>query len=98
MSKLQFKIYIAGLNPRNKELVATFNRACAARLPNNHYRVDVVDITKHTAEAEKNKILATPTVIREKPMPQKRTIGEFKEITKAMLALEFLIEDVINPK
>ena len=96
MSKLFFKIYIAGLNARNKECIASFRKACATALPDGCYQIDVVDIVRHPAEAEANKILATPTITREKPVPQRRTIGDFIENNKAVLALNFLTEDVTN--
>jgi circadian clock protein KaiB len=98
MSRLIFRIYVAGMNPRNRELVATFTNACAAKLIPNQYEVEVIDIIKYPSEAEQNKILATPTIIRVKPIPGKRTIGDFKEMAKAVLALDFLTDDLINFK
>lgn len=96
MSKLFFRIYIAGLSARNNECIASFRKACATALPAGGYQIDVIDIVKYPAEAEANKILATPTITREKPVPQKRTIGDFMENSKAVLALNFLIEDLTN--
>ena len=96
MTKLVFKIYIAGLNTRNKESVASFRKACATALPAGSYQIDVVDIVRYPGEAEANKILATPTIAREKPTPQRRTIGDFIENSRATMALNFLIEDVTN--
>lgn len=96
MSKLIFTIYIAGLNTRNKECIASFRKACMAALPAGCFEINVVDITKFPGEAEANKILATPTILREKPLPQRRTIGDFMESNKAVLALNFLTEDLTN--
>lgn len=96
MSKLFFKIYIAGASARNQDCIASFRKACATTLPDGLYRIDVIDISSHPAEAEANKILATPTITREKPAPQRRTIGDFIENSKAVMALNFLTEDVTN--
>lgn len=96
MSKLVFKIYIAGMGNRNKGCIASFRKACASALPSGSYQIDVVDIVSQPAEAEANKILATPTITREKPVPQRRTIGDFMEDSKAVLAFHFLTEDVTN--
>ena len=96
MSKLFFTIYIAGMGTRNKACIASFRKACATALPDGCYQIDVIDIVRNPAAAEVNKILATPTIIREKPVPQRRTIGDFIENSKAEMALNFLTEDVNN--
>lgn len=98
MSKITFKIYLAGLSSRNKELIATFQEVCSGKLIPHQYQIDVIDILKNSVEAEAKKILATPTIIRERPSPEKRIIGDFRENTKAVQALEFLIEDLNNQK
>jgi hypothetical protein len=60
MSKLLFKIYVAGLNTRNKELIASFQRACATTLTSGNYQIEVVDIIKHPGEAEAKKNTGYP--------------------------------------
>jgi circadian clock protein KaiB len=98
MSKIFFKIFVTGLNSRNKELIATFRQVCDQKLVKQQYQIEVVDILKDHNDAEKNKILATPTIIRQKPLPERRIIGNFKENNKAVKALNFLTEDFINQK
>jgi circadian clock protein KaiB len=96
MSKIIFKIYVAGLNVRNQELITTFSSVCSEKLKPPQYQVDVIDILKTPFEAEIKKVLATPTIIRERPYPEKRIIGDFRENTKAELALNFLTDDIFN--
>jgi len=98
MSKLVFKIYIAGTGTRNKACIASFQKACATALPAGVYQINVIDIVQQPSEAEANKILATPTITREKPAPPRRTIGDFMESSKAAQALHFLTEDVTNDR
>lgn len=98
MSRILFKIYLAGLTPRNKMLVSTFREICSKRLEQPQHQVLIIDILKNPTEAEAKKILATPTIIREKPYPEKRVIGDFRDSDKAEQALNFLIEDLNNQK
>jgi circadian clock protein KaiB len=98
MSKLIFKIYVAGLTMRNRQVINTFTNACAEQLQSTNYEIITVDIIKNPADAELDKILATPTIVREKPKPQKRTIGDLRESGNARRALEFLTEDFTNLK
>lgn len=94
MTRIILKIYVADLRGRNAELIATFRQVCQDRLNEKQYQLLVIDILKNTAEAEQKKILACPTIIREKPLPEKRIIGDFRETDKSLMALDFLIEDI----
>lgn len=93
MGKIIFKIYIAGLCKRNSDTITTFRQACTETLAGQAFDVMVIDIIEHPSAAEKKKILATPTIIRETPAPEKRIIGELREAEKAKKAIIFLTED-----
>ena len=95
MTMFVFKIFVAGLSPRNKDLIASFRETCSTRL-GEKYQIQVIDILKDPAKADEKKILATPTIIREKPMPEKRIIGDFRENSQSQQALNFLTEDISN--
>lgn len=60
------------------------------------YILEVIDITTGTAEAEHHKILATPTIIRINPDPERRVIGDLKDRQMAEDALQFLIDDILK--
>jgi circadian clock protein KaiB len=79
-------------------MISAFQEVCSGKLVKHKHQIEVVDILKNSAEAELRKILATPTIIREKPSPEKRVIGDFKEPGNAIKALDFLIEDLSNQK
>ena len=96
MPKIILKIYIAGLGKRNADTIANCKAACASLSKAGMCSIQVIDILKSPSIAEKKKILATPTIIRESPPTEKRIIGEFKDIDVARKAIEFLTADVIN--
>ena len=98
MTKIVFKIYVAGLNPRNRDLISKFHDACAATLGVEQYKIEVVDISRNMQEAESQKILATPTIIRTRPYPEKRIIGDFRLNNNSEEAINFLIDDLTNRK
>jgi circadian clock protein KaiB len=93
MRKIILKIYIAGFCKRNADTITTCREACEETLEQYPYELTVIDILEQPSIAEKKKILATPTIIRESPSPEKRIIGELRDIEKAKKAILFLIED-----
>ena len=56
------------------------------------YEIQIVDIAKQLYLAEANKILAIPTIVRIKPLPERRIVGDMRQPEKAVRALEFLMD------
>jgi circadian clock protein KaiB len=50
--------------------------------------MEVIDILDRPQRAEEEKILATPTVVKEKPAPARRIIGDLSDYEKVMLGLD----------
>lgn len=93
MPKLGFHIFIAGSSLRNEELVRYYRQACQDHLGRHQFELTVTDLTRNAQLAEQHKILATPTIIRSYPLPEKRVIGSLTP-EGAVKALQFLLEDL----
>jgi circadian clock protein KaiB len=50
--------------------------------------VDIIDVQKDPERAEMDKILATPTLIKQLPPPLRRVIGDLSDRDKVLLGLE----------
>lgn len=92
---LRFHIYIAGSSRQGRQFAALFEAACQAQLPPGGYQIDVIDILREPERAEEHRVLATPTISRVQPAPERRTIGRLGA-EAAALALQFLTEDLPN--
>jgi circadian clock protein KaiB len=53
------------------------------------YQLEVVDAAERPDLAEDERILATPTVIRLAPLPQRRVIGDLSDHLRTAAALGF---------
>jgi len=93
MARISFQIFIAGRSNRNSQLVRLYEEACQSLLDANTYEINVIDLTRHPQLAEKHKVLATPTILRIKPLPERRVIGGLNA-DGPMQALRFLIDDL----
>lgn|SRR5690242_11835936 len=97
MAKLCFQIFVAGKSHRNDQLVHFYTEACHSYLSEGTYEIKVIDLIRNAPLAEQHKILATPTITRISPSPEKRVIGNFSR-EGAARALIFLIEDLNEKK
>jgi circadian clock protein KaiB len=78
------RLYVAGSSPRSVEAIRNVTRLCEDHLAG---RVDlrIIDIFQQPALAAEAQLVAAPTLIRERPPPLRRFIGNLTS-TGALLA------------
>jgi circadian clock protein KaiB len=87
MSKYLLKLYITGTNPRTEKAVENLRRICEAELAGK-YTLEIIDVLENPEAAEQDRILATPTLIKQLPPPLRRVIGDLTDKEKVLLGLE----------
>ena len=90
------KLYVTGTSPRTAQAIANLRRICEEELQ-GRYTLDIVDVLEHPQEAEDNRILATPTLIKQLPLPLRRVIGDLSDREKVLLGLELHPLDQSHP-
>ena len=73
------------------------NRICEQEL-SGLYKLEVVDVLENPQRAEDEKILATPTLIKQLPPPLRRVIGDLSDKDKVLLGLEVRSESSSSPQ
>lgn len=86
-SRYLLKLYITGTNPRTDRAIANLRQVCESDLKGD-YSLDIIDVTENPEAAERDRILATPTLIKALPLPLRRVIGDLSDKDKVLLALE----------
>jgi circadian clock protein KaiB len=87
LSKYILTLYVTGTSPRTQIAIANLNRICAEEL-DGRYELEIVDVLEHPQRAEDERILATPTLIKQLPPPLRRVIGDLSDKDKVLLGLE----------
>ena len=87
MNKFVLKLYITGQTPKSERAIANMRRICEQEL-NGQYKLAVIDVLERPQLAEDEKIMATPTLIKELPPPLGRVIGDLSDTEKVLLGLD----------
>ena len=87
MSNYTLKLYITGHTPRSEKAIANLQLICKQEL-RDKYQLVVIDVLENPQLAEDEKILATPTLIKELPPPLRRIIGDLSNNEKVLLGLD----------
>lgn len=86
-AKYLLKLYVTGTSSRTEQAIENLKRICAEDLA-GEYVLEIIDVTEHPEAAERDKVLATPTLIKQLPPPLRRVIGDLSDRDKVILGLE----------
>ena len=96
MSTYLLKLYITGTSPRAEAAIRNLRRICAEEL-DGRYELEIIDVLEKPEAAETDRVLATPTLIKQLPPPLRRVIGDLSDRDKVLLGLEVRPRDNDNP-
>jgi circadian clock protein KaiB len=83
--KIRIKIYV------NKSALSLNTiKSLKNALKDVDYKLEIIDITKHPEKAEKENILAIPTIIKKLPLPIRKIIGQLIDREKILFGLDIV--------
>ena len=83
----RFRLYVAGQSPRSLAALDNLRRLCDGHLA-GRCRVEVVDLLEHPERAQRDQIIAIPTLVRLSPLPLRRLVGDLSDSERVMAGLE----------
>ena len=72
---LVFCLYLAGNTPVSARAVVNTRRFCEEHL-DGRYELEIVDISLHPERVREAQIIAAPTLVKKRPLPEQRVIGD----------------------
>jgi len=81
------RLCVTGTSPRAEAAVANLRGSCEEELQGGN-ELEVIDVLEQPQLAEDEKVLATPTLIKQLPPPLRRVIGDLSDKNKVLLGLE----------
>jgi len=86
MDTLQLVLYVTDDTPRSAEAIANIKQV--QQLYHGQCEVTVIDILEHPELAEREKIFATPTLIKVHPPPLRRIVGDLSDQAQLLKSLD----------
>ena len=85
-AKYVLRLFVNDEIPSSNVAIASVRRVCREHLA-GRYDLKVIDICRDARAAVTDQIVASPTLIRERPGPLKRIIGDFGDVDRLATAL-----------
>jgi circadian clock protein KaiB len=86
-SVIELRLYIAGQTRKSIAALTNLRRICEEHLA-GRYRVEVIDLLENPQQAQRDQILAIPTLVRRLPEPIRRIIGDLSNSERVLVGLE----------
>ena len=89
MTGARFRLYIVGTSVTSLAALRSVRSLCEELGAGSD--LEVIDVLEHPEQADADRIVATPTLIRLAPLPARRVIGNLSDRTAVLdsLGLEF---------
>ncbi len=82
-------LYITGDSPRSQSAIANLRSMCEGALQ-ERCDFSVVDLLDSPGDAERDRILATPTLVKQAPGKVRRVIGDLSDAASVLAALDIV--------
>jgi circadian clock protein KaiB len=80
---MRLKLFVAGNSPRSRHALENLHRLVESGL-SGHCEIEIVDVLQDPEQAERERVLATPTLVREAPLPRRRIIGDLSDAAQVL--------------
>ena len=81
------QLFLTGMSPRSTAALSSLKAICEEFLA-GRYKLEVVDIYDNPQATRDLQILASPTLIRHRPLPQRRLIGDLSDRSLVLRTLD----------
>jgi circadian clock protein KaiB len=84
--RYSLKLCISGMTPRSQQALANVGYICDKYLKAD-YQLEVIDLYQQPELAARLQVVATPTLIKDHPLPLRHLIGNLADTAKALRQL-----------
>ena len=82
----ELRLYVTGMTPRSTRAITAVHRLCEELL-RGRYDLEIIDVYQQPALSQREQIVATPTLIKKGPAPERRLIGDMSNRARLLAGL-----------
>ena len=83
-------LYVSGASPRSAQALETVRRLCDEELA-GRVELEVVDVTDDPGLADRDRIVAVPTLVKRLPAPPRQLVGDLADVERLRAELDLAV-------
>ena len=84
--KYDLCLYVTGMTPRSVRAIENVRTLCKEHLEGRH-TLRIFDLYQQPALAREEQVIAAPTLVKRKPLPQRRLVGDLSDQERVLTSL-----------
>lgn len=84
--RYSLQLFVTGVTPQCERAIRNIRAICELNLP-GRYDLEVIDIYQNPERAEGEQIVVTPTLLKRRPFPMLKLIGNLSDIERVLTGL-----------
>ena len=85
--KYILRLYVTGMTPKSTKAIDNVQKLCEKYLE-GFYDLKIIDIYQQPKLAKDEQIIATPTLIKQHPLPIRRLIGDMSDTERFLVGID----------
>lgn len=86
-ARYRLRLYVSGTTPRSLQAIEAVRALCDVHLA-GRYDIEVIDLYQEPELARDRQIVATPTLVRELPLPVRKLVGDLTRKDRVLAGLD----------
>ena len=82
----ELRLYVTGMTPRSIRAITAVRRLCEELL-RGRYDLEIIDVYQQPTLSQREQIVATPTLVKMGPAPQRHLIGDMSNRARLLAGL-----------
>lgn len=82
----ELSLYIAGASVNSSRAIVNLRAICETYLKDN-YTLKIIDVHQEKSLASREQLIALPLLVKSRPLPERRLIGDMSETEKVLRGL-----------
>jgi circadian clock protein KaiB len=92
MAEVELTLFVSGASDLSSRAIEYARRVCDAGL-GDRCLLSIVDVHEDPEAAVDSRVFATPTLVRTRPLPIRKLVGDLSNADKVIRALELHVDD-----
>jgi circadian clock protein KaiB len=91
-ARYELTLFVSGASSSSARAICNARAVCEAHLK-GRYDLSIVDVNQNPELARGRRVLATPTLLKGHPPPQRVLVGDLSDSARVLLALDVVVSN-----
>lgn len=91
-ARYELTLFVSGASSASARAISNAQALCDAHLE-GRYDLTIVDVNQDPELARGRRVLATPTLLKDEPAPERMLVGDLSDQQRVLLALDVCVID-----